>query len=312
MASNQDNLTNFTNSLASFLDFLAAERNASSHTISAYKRDVNEFLQFLSPGKPENMTPTTKDVRKWLAALSKKGLKRTSIARKLSSVRAFFKYLFRMGIVHYNPAEAVSFPVRSKPLPQNLTISQTVHIIEETMANDFKSIRDRAILELLYSTGMRVSELTGLDIDKVNLSLDTVRVMGKGRKERIIPFGSNAKVAIERYLPERDTLIKRLSKREEQAFFLNKNGGRLSQRSVQRIVSSSALKAGIYAHVTPHVFRHTMATHLLEAGADLRSIQELLGHSSVATTQKYTHLDMKSLRKAFEKAHPRASKKKTD
>jgi len=284
-----------------FLDFLSAERNASSNTIKAYRRDVDEFLHFTGSHRPG-----PGHVRKWLASLSKKGLKRTSISRKLSSVRAFFRYLLRMNIVDFNPAEPVSFPVRSRPLPKNLTIEQAADTIDDITGDSFKSARDRAILELLYSTGIRVSELTGLNLDGVSFSPEMVKVWGKGGKERIVPFGTRARDAIRNYLTHRHSLLKKRGKLEEQALFVNKNGSRLSQRSVQRIVSATALHAGVPTRVTPHVFRHTMATHLLEAGADLRSIQELLGHASVATTQKYTHLDMKRLKEVFERAHPRA------
>ncbi len=295
------------NQVPAFLDFLSAERNASTNTISAYKRDVEEFLLF-SRQRPSPGCPLPNDVRKWLAGLSKKGLKRTSISRKLSSIRTFFRYLFRMGIIDSNPAEPVSFPIRSRPLPKNLTIKQAADIIDSAAGDTFKAIRDKAILELLYSTGIRVSELTGLNLDSLNLSPEMVKVRGKGRKERIVPFGSKAKSAVKDYLPQRYSLLKRLNKTRERALFINKNGTRLSQRSVQRIVAAAALHSGVLTEVTPHVFRHTMATHLLEAGADLRSIQELLGHASVATTQKYTHLDMKRLKDVFEKAHPRARK----
>ncbi len=295
-------------SLSSFLEFLSAEQNASPNTIAAYKRDVEEFLRFMDDRDKKGL-PGPKDVRNWLANLNKKGLKRTSISRKLSSLRAFFKFLFRMGQVASNPAEPVSFPIRSRPLPHNLSTAQISAMLDNIQPTGFKATRDKAILELLYSTGMRVSELTGLDIDRIDLSAEIVKVRGKGRKERIIPFGSLAKQAVENYLPERSSLLKRLNCTSEQAVFVNKNGSRLSQRTVQRMVSSVAFSAGVYSEVTPHVFRHSMATHLLEAGADLRSIQELLGHASVATTQKYTHLDMKSLREVFDKAHPRGKKR---
>ena len=299
---------NLKDSLLSFMDFLSAERNASINTVSAYRRDIEEFLIYVSADDSmKQLTP--RDVRKWLAALTKKGLKRTTISRKLSSVRAFFKYLFRMGIVDSNPAEPISFALRSRSLPRNLTVAQALDILEKIPTTGLKLMRDRAMMELLYSTGIRVSELTGLDLDSISLSPEMIKVRGKGRKERVIPFGRHAKDAIENYLEERHGLLKRLDKADEQALFVNKNGSRLSQRSVQRIVSAAALKAGIYSDVTPHVFRHTMATHLLEAGADLRSIQEILGHASVATTQKYTHLNMERLRQVFENAHPRARKK---
>ncbi len=299
---------NFKNSLLSFMDFLSAEKNASINTMAAYRRDIEEFFIYAgAEGSTKELTP--RDVRKWLAALTRKGFKRTTISRKLSSVRAFFKYLFRMGILDTNPAEPISFPIRSRSLPRNLTAAQATDILEKIPTTDIKLMRDRAIMELLYSTGIRVSELTGLDLDSISLSPEMIKVRGKGRKERVIPFGRHARNAIESYLSERHGLLERLGKADEQALFVNKNGGRLSPRSVQRIVSGAALKAGIYSHVTPHVFRHTMATHLLEAGADLRSIQELLGHASVATTQKYTHLNLERLRQVFENAHPRARRK---
>ncbi len=310
-AMNNENLAEINNALADFLDFLSAERNASSNTIAAYKRDVSSFIQFLEQAGLD-MEPAPKDVRRWLASLNRAGLKRSTISRKLSAVRAFFKYLFRTGQVASNPAEPVSFPIRSKPLSKNMTVPQTMDILNASPGSDFTAVRNRAIMELLYSTGIRVGELTGLDMDNLSLSPEMIRVIGKGRKERVVPFGIKAKEAMEEYLAERLVLLKRFKRADQQALFVNKNGGRLSPRSVQRIVSAAGLKAGIFTDITPHVFRHTAATHLLEAGADLRSIQKLLGHASIATTQKYTHLDMARLRRVFQKAHPRAGRRRDD
>lgn len=294
--------------LEQFIEFLQAEKNASPNTISAYRRDVRDFLLFYG-AEVKKISPSPMDIRKWLAAMNKKGLKRSSISRKLSSLRTYFRFLKRIKILYHNPAEPVTFPVKSKPLPNNLTVDEMATLLKEASGQKFKGLRDRAILELLYSTGIRIGELTGLNIRDISLSPEMVKVKGKGQKERVVPFGSTARNTIEAYLPERLKVLKKTNRLEEPALFLNRSGKRLTSRSIQRLVSSLSLTAGLNSHVTPHTFRHSMATHLLEAGADLRSIQELLGHASIATTQKYTHLDIKRLSQIFDMAHPRARKK---
>ncbi len=299
----------FTQLLDQFLAFLASERNSSLNTQEAYKRDLTEFALFLKNAGKQITTATAKDIRRWLMLLGKKGLKRTTVARKLSSLRSFYKFLIRSGILNVNPAEPISFPLRSRPLPKSLTVEDMTLLLETQPRQDFIGIRDQAIKELLYSTGIRVSELTGLDLHDVVFSPEMIRVRGKGGKERIVPFGSKARQALERYLPERQALLKRKNKKEETALFVNTRGGRLTQRSVQRMIRQCGWQLATNQALTPHVFRHSMATHLLESGADLRSIQKLLGHASLATTQVYTSLDVAKLKKIFSKCHPHARRK---
>ncbi|RJQ21433.1 MAG: tyrosine recombinase XerC [Nitrospiraceae bacterium] len=286
-----------------FLVFLNAEVGASSHTIKAYTEDLNEFQGFLENKRPQSIDNL--DIRSFLASLHQKGLKKTSVARKLATVRSFFKYLHREGHVKKNPARLVSSPKIPKKLPRFLTVDEAFVLMEKPLGETFKPSRDKAILELLYSSGLRVSELTSLDIGDLDIKESLVRVKGKGRKERIIPVGSKAMYAIQNYLPERIS-----SKRKSQALFLNNRGGRLTQRSVRRILIHYSRMVSLKGDLSPHVLRHTFATHLLHEGADLRSIQELLGHSSLSTTQKYTHVDIKHLMEVYDKAHPLA--KETD
>ncbi len=289
-----------------FFEYLSSEKNASANTISSYKRDIEEFIAFLKVRKVDDIS--SQEVRRWLSYLVKKGLKRTSISRKLSSLKSLFKFLVRDGLSTKNPAEPVSFPVKARPLPKCLTMKEAKRILERNESNDFLGTRNRAIKELLYGTGIRVSELVGLNLVDINFHSEFIKVCGKGKKERIVPFGEAAKKAMLNYLPEREALLKR-RKIEEEAFFLNRMGKRLSQRSVQRLTERLGLNLSIHSQLTPHVFRHSMASHLLESGADLRSIQKLLGHASISTTQIYTHLDMKRLKEIFDSAHPRAKKK---
>lgn len=229
---------------------------------------------------------------------------KSSISRKLATVRAFFKYLHREGYVKKNPAKLVSSPKVPKNLPKFLDIDETFSLMDTPSGETFKPTRDRAILELLYSSGLRVTELTSLDIGDINMKESLVRVKGKGRKERIIPIGSQAMDAVQNYLPERVSIKKKSS-----ALFLNNRGGRLTQRSVRRILLHYSKMINLKSDLSPHTLRHTFATHLLHEGADLRSIQELLGHSSLSTTQKYTHVDIGHLTEVYDKAHPMAKKK---
>ncbi len=299
----------FSSLLEQFLVFLDSERNCSKNTIDAYRRDLEEFGSFLEGIKKAYHEIEPKDVRRWLMLLGKKGLKRTTISRKLSSIRSLYKFLTRSGYVRSNPAEPISFPLRMRPLPKSITINDMKKLLDNQLRNDFVGIRDQAIKEVLYSTGIRVSELTGLDMDDVIFSPEIVRVRGKGRKERIVPFGQKARESLERYLPERANLLERLHRKEEKALFINVRGGRLTQRSVQRMIQRLGWSLLTSERLTPHVFRHSMATHLLEAGADLRSIQKLLGHASVSTTQVYTSLDVARLKEIFGKAHPHGRRK---
>ena len=283
-----------------FLDYLRAERAVSPHTLKAYTQDLKEFDAFVDK-KPKNIDNL--DIRTFLASLYHRNLKKSSISRKLASIRSFFKYLHREGYVKSNPAKLVSSPKVPKNLPKFLTIDEVFSLVETPKGETFKPTRDRAIIELLYSCGLRVSELTSLDISDLDIKETIIRVKGKGRKERIMPIGTKAMEAIKNYLPERISL-----KKKSPGLFLNNRGGRLTQRSVRRILVHYSRMINLTGDLSPHTLRHTFATHLLHEGADLRSIQELLGHSSLSTTQKYTHLDIRQLTEVYDKAHPMAKK----
>jgi integrase/recombinase XerC len=245
-------------------------------------------------------------VRSYLASLRKQGLARSSAGRHLSALRTFFAYLKREGKMSVNPARAVGTPKADAPLPRTLSVHEAASVVEARVGDDALSVRDRALLELLYATGLRVGELVGLDLPDMDLPSRQLRTLGKGRKERIVPFGDKAAAAVKVYLAVRGTLGPKGARRPE-AVFLNATGTRLTDRSVRRILDRALREAAVTRHVSPHALRHSFATHLLEAGADLRAIQELLGHASLATTQKYTHLDADRLIEVYRKSHPKAS-----
>lgn len=305
-----------------FLDFLKAERNASVHTIKAYSRDLSEFAATLGAGVDIHAV-TSREARAWLGAHIKKGVARATVARKLAALRSFFRFLVREGLVAKNPVGTLRSIKPDKALPAYLSVDEAFRLVETGDGDGFNALRDRAILELLYSSGLRVSELCGLDLGRVSLSPEMVRVRGKGNKERVVPFGEKAAAAIRAYLPARLSLIERLRGHlrpdprpggqgmnvrqvDSEALFISQRGTRLTPRSIERLVERRRLETGINTPVTPHTFRHSMATHLLEGGADLRSIQEMLGHASLATTERYTHLDIARLTELYQKAHPRA------
>lgn len=285
-----------------FNNSLKAEHDVSVHTLRAYTRDLQEFFSFIdkSPQDIDNL-----DIRGFLASLHHRRLKKSSISRKLATLRSFFKYLHREGYVKKNPAKLVSSPRVDKLIPRFLTIDESFCLMESPKGDTFTALRDKAILELLYSSGLRVSELTALDMDDLDINESLVRVKGKGKKERIVPVGSKALEAIKNYLPERIPLRK---KKRCEALFLNNRGERLTQRSIRRIVIKYGKMVALKSRLSPHTLRHTFATHLLQGGADLRSIQELLGHSSLSTTQKYTHVDIGHIMEVYNKAHPMAKK----
>ncbi|MBI5665414.1 MAG: tyrosine recombinase XerC [Nitrospirae bacterium] len=285
-----------------FIDFLKGEQNVSPHTLRAYTKDLNEFVSFLDE-EPKDIDHLA--IRSYIASLHHKNLKKSSISRKLASIRSYFKYLHREGHVKKNPAKLVASPKLPKTLPRFLDIDETFNLMDSPKGGTFIPTRDKAFLELLYSSGLRVSELTSLDVVDLDIKESLVRVKGKGRKERIVPIGSKAMEAIQNYLPERISL-----KKKSPALFLNNRGGRLTQRSVRRILVAYSRMINLKGDISPHTLRHTFATHLLHEGADLRSIQELLGHSSLSTTQKYTHVDIRHLTEVYDKAHPLAGKDK--
>jgi integrase/recombinase XerC len=284
-----------------FIRYLEVEKGVSAHTVRAYRKDLEEFSAY-AVSKPENTDLI--DIRGFIAAQINKGLSKITVSRRLSSIRSFFKYLHREGYIRANPAKLVSNPKIPKMLPRYLSVDDVFSLIERPEGIGFMTVRDRAILELLYSSGLRVSELSGLNVDDLNIRESLVKVRGKGKKERIVPVGSKAVNAVKSYLVER-----MLRRSRDKALFLNRMGTRLTDRGVRRIVVKYARASAMTGHVGPHVLRHSFASHLLQGGADLRVIQELLGHASLSTTQKYTHLDITHLMDIYDKAHPLANKK---
>jgi integrase/recombinase XerC len=290
-----------------FLEHLRYERNVSSHTLRNYASDLEQFLYFLTAGEkrkaPEISEIDHLTIREWLASLHSAQKTKASIARKLAALRTFFQFLVREGILELNPAKLVATPKLEKKLPKHLSIEEAVRFIESPDPETDLGKRDRAMLELMYATGVRVAELTTLNIADVDFRNQLVRVTGKRRKQRIVPFGDPASAAIRSYLDVRD---KFLLKRDEEALFLNYQGTRITTRSVGRMVEKYIrLCAGMH-NISPHALRHSFATHLLDNGADLRDIQELLGHARLSTTQVYTHVSMEKLIEVYDKAHPKA------
>lgn len=292
--------------IESFTTYIADERNLSPHTRAAYLRDLDEFRTFLEKqGGADLQSLSRLDsflLRRYLAELHKRN-QRTSIARKLSTLRTFFRYLVREGHLSSNPAEGLSTPKLNSYLPKTLSVDEATAVMERGYGNTLLDLRDRAIVELFYSSGLRVSELTGLDVGNLDLREKLVRVLGKGNKERILPIGRKSHEALQAYLEARNLPA------VEEPLFLNARGGRLTPRSVQRNLKTRLLKAGVIKDISPHALRHSFATHLLDGGADLRAIQELLGHASLSTTQKYTQVSVDQLMAVYDKAHPRSKKK---
>lgn len=285
--------------VADFLRYLAAVKAVSPHTLRSYQSDLEQFLDFL--GEQDIAAVTHQDLRRFLALLISRKVKRSSISRKLSSVRALFKFLNREGVVAANPARLLATPRQEKRLPPVLTVDDTFRLIAGPAGDTGRHLRDRAVLETLYSTGIRASELVGIDTGDINRQDRLIRIRGKGRKERIVPLGQQALAAIDAWCAAR-------KQPKGNAVFTNPSGNRLTPRSVQRIVEIYRKALGLAQKASPHTLRHSFATHLLESGADLRSIQELLGHASLSTTQRYTHLNLDALMETYDEAHPRAKR----
>jgi tyrosine recombinase XerC len=282
-----------------FIRYLEIEKNYSQHTILNYRLDLQDFKKFLGEVGLEKIDYLT--LRKYLAVLKEKNLGTRTIGRRLSALRSFFKFLTRESLLKTNPILILSSPKLQKHLPAFMTEEETVKLIESAFAKnerDELGLRNRAILETFYSTGMRISELVGLDIRDIDFIGGIVKVLGKGRKERIVPIGDTAVAAIRKYLAKR--------KKQDDVLFLNKNGSRITTRGVRGAVRKYIKLAGIKQGVSPHTLRHSFATHLLNRGADLRTVQELLGHANLSTTQIYTHLTTEKLKSVYDKAHPRA------
>ncbi|HEB51239.1 MAG TPA: tyrosine recombinase XerC [Desulfobulbus sp.] len=298
-----------TGRIDNFASWLLVEKGYSRHTVDSYVRDVMEFCR--SAGEPADLSGLTADqVRAFVASLY--GVNSAaSVARKLSALRTFFRYLSREKVLDHDPLAGIANPRLARYIPTFLSVDEVFALLEEpTPGRDTFALRDRALMELMYSTGMRVSELVSRNMDDLDFSEGMVRVRGKGNRERIVPFGRAAAAALEAYFPQRQQLIRdRVSRghvAERSALFLNSRGSRLTARSVERLVRTYGERAGIATVVTPHALRHSFATHLLEMGADLRVVQELLGHVSLSTTQKYTHVNMDHLNRVYDRAHPQA------
>lgn len=289
--------------LFSFLDYLKGEKNVSLNTIVSYNRDIKQFLHYLRGQNIDLKKVTVRELRNYLAYLKEMN-SRSSIARKISSLRSFFKFLVKKHNFPSNPAVIIFSPKLDKKLPVFLDKDEIVELIETPDVNTPLGKRDRAILEILYATGMRVSEIVSLNIWDIDLNSEEIKVLGKGSKERIVVFGRKAQEALKEYIMQgRNELLK---EKEEETLLINRFGTKLTVRSVQRMVNKYVKILGNRKKITPHSLRHTFATHLLEGGADLRSVQELLGHSSLSTTQLYTHITKERLKKVYEQAHPRA------
>ena len=323
-------MTTLKVALDQFLEHLRLNENASLHTVRAYESDLSQFLEFLAGRLGRRRTELTASqfdhlqIREFLSELHRRGNTRSSAARKLAALRTFARYLRREGDIEGDPAALVGTPKREQRLPAHLGESEMEKLLEIPDTSQPLGRRDRAILELFYASGLRLSELVGLDLDDVNVNSRMVRVLGKGRKERLVPFNPKAEAAIRAWLKDvaawpapdsalraspgsRRSLVARGStRRQRQPLFLNYQGGRLSTRSVDRLVRKYVAACSTRFGISPHALRHSFATHLLERGADLRAIQELLGHARLSTTQRYTHVNAAQLMDAYRKAHPKA------
>lgn len=285
--------------LADFLRHLATAKNVSPHTLRSYQSDLEQFYEFL--GDRDIATVTHQDLRRFLGALLERRIRKSSLARKLSAIRTFFRHLEQEHIVAHNPARLLATPRQEKRLPAVLTVDDAFRLLDSRTAAGGRHLLDRAVLETLYSTGVRAGELVSIDLADINRSDRLIRIRGKGRKERIVPVGQRALDAIDAWCAAR-------TPPREPAVFTNPSGKRLTPRSVQRIVENHRKALGLAQKASPHTLRHSFATHLLESGADLRSIQELLGHASLSTTQRYTHLNLDALMETYDAAHPRAKR----
>lgn len=292
-----------------FLRYLATERNASELTAKAYREDLLGFIDWLEqagrPVQTDRLTPA--DLRAFQAVLQEAGYARSTISRKLASLRSFYRYAQREGIASTNPAKPLRNPRQRRKLPLVLSNQEMDRLLQTPPANQTAGLRDRAILETMYSAGLRVSELVGLSEGDLDPDQQIVRVRGKGRKERISPLGSFALKALQRYREVRQPHDREAAKGRDAGVFLNRFGTRLTSRSVGRMLEKHLLAADLDQRISPHTLRHTFATHLLDRGADIRSVQELLGHKNLTTTQIYTHVSTANLRSIYERAHPRAS-----
>jgi len=310
-------MINIEEALDKYRGYLEAERGLSPYTVRNYTMDLEGnfargsekgFFQFLRIKQVSSLDEVDKQVlRDYMAWLMELGVAKPSIARKLSAIRSFYRYLLRENRVSANPLEKASSPKLDRRLPSFLTAEETVRLLETPDLSTPQGLRNRALLELLYASGMRVSELESLNIEQLNMETNEIRVWGKGSKERVVLIGEPAANALNNYLAQGRPVL--LGRKKTDAVFLNQFGGRLPARRIQKILDRCAQKAGIEKRVHPHILRHTFATHLLDGGADLRVVQELLGHAQLATTQVYTHVSQSQARKIYQSAHPMARKR---
>ncbi|MFN2353281.1 MAG: site-specific tyrosine recombinase/integron integrase [Desulfopila sp.] len=297
--------------IAEFQRWLEVEKGYSGHTVAGYLSDLREFIQHIGEDEKAELISSV-HIRSFVVGLHGKNSS-SSVARKLSTLRTFFRYLRRHKIVEDDPVTGITGPKIGKKIPSFLTVDEVFVLLEEPGSKDRFMLRDKAILEFLYSTGIRVAELVSRNISDLDFASEVVSVRGKGDKERLVPIGRHAGAAVQAWLVQREQLMRERAERgrqvEKDALFLNGRGSRLTVRSVERLVKSYSQRCGIHQTVTPHALRHSFATHLLEMGADLRSVQELLGHSSLSSTQRYTHLNLDHLTEVYDKAHPLSQKK---
>lgn len=282
-----------------YLDYLRDIKKFSQHTIKAYRQDISQFLIYM---ETNNLEIDKQSIRDFISGVFVKSKNKTTVSRKIYAVKSFFLYLLKNGIIEKNPFDAISSPKIDKKIPEILTVREMLDFLDNLPTNNILELRNKAIFELLYATGLRISELTGLQFTDIDFTGGLIRVMGKGKKERVVPFNDIARTVLMRYCDERN----RIWKKPNDFIFLNSSGEKISDRSVERILRDSfkqIMKSS--KHVYPHLFRHSFATHLLQRGANLRVIQELLGHSNLATTEKYTTLNFSDLLRVYKKYHPR-------
>ena len=296
----------------SFLRMMKNERDASTHTLRAYERDLREFMEFVGEGADCGSLDHLR-IRAFLSRLYERGLSKPSVARCLASVRSLYRYLGREGLVNHNPAALVATPRLPKKLPRVPTIEELASVLDDDVAiSEAFPERDRLLMELLYGCGIRVSELVGINIGDIYASRSVILIRGKGKKQRYVPFGDGVRAALKAYLPVREQRISRRASRltvplrQASALIVNTRGSRLTTRSVGRIVKAIAVAKGLPSDVHPHTLRHAFGTHMLEEGADLRAIQEMLGHERLSTTQRYTQLSIQHVMQVYDQTHPRA------
>jgi integrase/recombinase XerC len=290
-----------------FVNYLRYERNMSPETIRAYEKDLHQFMRFFSRGDGVPVSPaeiTSLQIREYLTDLREKNYQKTTVVRKLATIRSFYKFLLKKGHVTTNPLTEIQTPKVEKRLPHFLAVEEVEKLLAAPQGGGFQANRDRAILEVLYSTGLRVSELTSLNVTDVDITGEILKARGKGRQERIMPVGRPALESIRQYIESRST-VSRINESDPDALFLNRFGDRLSSRSIRKILDKYIRVTGLDERTSPHTLRHSFATHLLNRGANLRMVQELLGHKHLSTTQIYTHVTTGAMKAALEEAHPR-------